>query len=33
MMSALLGGNSKLSDDELQRLSNLIDKAKKGGTK
>ena len=31
MMSALLGGNSKLSDDELQRLSNLIDKAKKGG--
>jgi len=33
MMSALLGGNSKLSDEELQRLSRLIEKAKKGAPK
>src|SRR6185436_20918657 len=32
MMAALLGGGSKLSDEELGRLSKLIDKAKKGGS-
>jgi BlaI family penicillinase repressor len=32
MMAALLGGG-KLSDDELNRLGKLIDKAKKGGVK
>ena len=29
MLSTLLGSGSKMSDDELDRLSNLIDKAKK----
>jgi len=33
MMSTLLGGGSKVSDEELSRLSKLIDKAKKGGSK
>ena len=33
MMSTLLGGGQKLSDDELNRLSKLIDKAKKGEVK
>jgi len=32
MMAALLGGG-KLSEDELNRLGKLIDKAKKGGVK
>ncbi len=32
MLSTLLGsGSSKLSDEELSRLADLIDKAKKGG--
>ena len=32
MLSTLLGsGSSKLSDEELNRLADLIDKAKKGG--
>jgi predicted transcriptional regulator len=33
MLATLLGGSSKLSDEELDRLSDLIDKAKKGGRK
>ena len=33
MMAALLGGGARLSDDELNRLSTLIDKAKTGGVK
>jgi predicted transcriptional regulator len=33
MMSTLLGGGTKMSDEELSRLSKLIDKAKKGGSK
>ena len=31
MMSTLLGSSSKLSDQELERLSGLIDRARKGG--
>ena len=30
MLSALLGSGSRMSEEELNRLSNLIDKAKKG---
>jgi predicted transcriptional regulator len=30
MLASLLGGGPKLSDEELDRLSDLIDKAKKG---
>jgi predicted transcriptional regulator len=30
LVAALLGGNSKPSDEELDRLSNLIENAKKG---
>jgi predicted transcriptional regulator len=30
MLATLLGGGSRLSDEELDRLSNLIEKAKKG---
>jgi BlaI family transcriptional regulator, penicillinase repressor len=33
MLATLLGGSSKLSDEELDRLSDLIDRAKKGGRK
>src|SRR6185503_2026576 len=33
MLSTLLGSGKKLSDDELDRLSELIDKAKKGNRK
>ena len=33
MMATLLGGGVKISEDELERLSSLIDKAKKGGDK
>ena len=33
MLATLLGGSSKLSGDELDRLSDLIDKAKKEGRK
>ncbi|MCW5981407.1 MAG: BlaI/MecI/CopY family transcriptional regulator [Bryobacteraceae bacterium] len=33
VVAALLGGNSKPSDEELARLSELIDEAKKGETK
>ena len=33
MLSTLLGSGQKMSDDELDRLSDLIDKAKKGPKK
>jgi len=33
LMAALLGGGAKLSDEELTRLSKLIDKSKKGGSR
>ena len=33
MMAALLGGGPKMTEEELGRLSKLIDKAKKGGPK
>jgi hypothetical protein len=33
MLSTLLGSGNKMSDDELSRLSDIIDKAKKGGEK
>ena len=33
MLSTLLGSGKKISDDELNRLSDLIDKAKKGNRK
>ena len=33
MLSTLLGSGKKLSDDELDQLSKLIDKAKKGNRK
>jgi predicted transcriptional regulator len=33
MLSTLLGSGKKLSDEELERLSELIDKAKKGNRK
>jgi predicted transcriptional regulator len=33
MLATLLGGSSKLTDDELDRLSGLIEKAKKEGRK
>ena len=33
LMAALLGGGVKLSDQELDRLSKLIDKTKKGGSR
>ena len=33
MLSTLLGSGTKMSDDELDRLSDLIDKAKKGPRK
>jgi len=33
MMATLLGGGAKMSEDELDRLSRLIDKAKRGGVK
>ena len=33
MMATLLGGGPKIPEDELERLSKLIDKAKKGGVK
>jgi hypothetical protein len=33
MMATLLGGGPKMTDEELGRLSRLIDKAKKGGPK
>lgn len=33
MLSTLLGGSSGLSDKDLDRLSDIIDKAKKGGGK
>jgi predicted transcriptional regulator len=33
MLATLLGGGSRLSEEELDRLSNLIEKAKKGTRK
>jgi predicted transcriptional regulator len=33
MLSTLLGSGKKISDDELDRLSDLIEKAKKGNRK
>jgi hypothetical protein len=33
MLSTLLGSGKKLSDEELNRLSDLIEKAKKGSRK
>jgi hypothetical protein len=33
MLSTLLGSGKKMSEEELNRLSDLIDKAKKGNRK